>query len=199
MKARAQLLIDNLLDLSHLAFVHANSVAGGDIALDEPEVVEEDGRLQVWRIRRDVPLAGFAKFLLPNEEGRVWDTMLTDVYSPGFINAGGPWVWRAQPDGSRGEPLGKLNFVHIITPASPTETHYLGIVTRNFAIDNDELSAMLVAQSDVVRGEDVTALEAIEKVADRYGDPAKEVSIKVDEGAIVMRRRMRRMIAAEHG
>jgi vanillate O-demethylase monooxygenase subunit len=195
--ARAQLLIDNLLDLSHLAFVHARSVQGGEIALAPPETTEVEGRFAVTRSLRDIPVAGFEAFLMPDLEGRIWSELITEVYNPSLINAGGPWVWRTLPDGSRGDPIFKLNFVHAITPASPTETHYFGVVTRNFRLEDDQLSTMLVAQNNVVRSEDVTALEAIEKVVDQYGDAGREISIKPDEGAIIIRRRLRKMIEAE--
>lgn len=197
LRARVQLLIDNLLDLSHLAFVHGRSVQGGEIALSAPKVSETDGRFAVTRTLSDVPIPPFDAFLMPEREGRVWSELITEVYNPCLINAGGPWVWASSADSSRGEPLFKLNFVHAMTPASPNETHYFGAVTRDFRLDDDQLSAMLVAQNDLVRSEDVTALEAIEKVADRYGDPAREISIKPDEGAIILRRRLRKMIEAE--
>jgi phenylpropionate dioxygenase-like ring-hydroxylating dioxygenase large terminal subunit len=197
MKARAQLLIDNLLDLSHLAFVHIDTVGPAPIALTKAETNTDGGRLFVKRTMEDEPTTPFIAFLMPEAGDRVWNELITDFYSPGLINAGGPWVWKSRPDGSRGEAAGKLNFVHVITPESPNSTHYFGVLTRNFRLDDDELSMALAAQNDAVRREDIIVLEAIEQVVDRYGDAKREISVKADDGALMVRRSMRKLIAQE--
>lgn len=195
--ARAQLLIDNLMDLSHLAFVHVNSVGPADIALVQPDISRDGARLAVTRTHADIAKDGFAGFLMPDAPDRIWSALVTDFYGPGLINAGGPWVWRSGPDGERGDPVGKLNFVHAMTPEGPNSTHYFGVLTRNFRQDDDALSAMLAAQNDAVRAEDVAALEAIEKVVDRHGDVRREISVKPDSGALSIRRLIRSMIISE--
>jgi len=199
LQARAQLLIDNLMDLSHLAFVHVNSVGPAEIALLQPEITRDGDRLGVTRTTTDVPRDGFVTFLMPDAPDRIWSALVTDFYSPALINAGGPWVWGSTPDGARGEAVGKLNFIHAMTPAGPNRTHYFGVLTRNFRQDDDALSGMLSAQNDMVRDEDVTALEAIEKVVDRYGDIRREISVKPDAGALSVRRLIRKLILAETG
>lgn len=198
MQARAQLLIDNLLDLSHLAFVHTNTVGPAPIALAQAETTKDGSRLFVKRTMENEPTNPFISYLMPDAGDRVWNELITDFYSPGLINAGGPWVWRSLPDGSRGEAVAKLNFVHVITPESPHSTHYFGVLTRNFRLDDDDLSMAMAAQNDAVRREDMVALEAIEKVVDRHGDASREISVKADEGALMIRRWMRKLIAEEN-
>ena len=197
--ARAQLLIDNLLDLSHLAFVHANSTAGGEIALIPPEVREQGPRLQVVRTVPDGPGNALVQWLMPEAGDRSWVELVTDFYNPGLINAGGPWVWRSNPDGTRGPEVGRMNFVHAITPETPNSTHYFGVLTRNFRLNDETLTQRLIAQNDLVRSEDVIVLEAIEKVADRHGDPAREISVKTDMGGLLVRKKLKRMIDGETG
>ncbi len=198
MQARAQLLIDNLLDLSHLAFVHNKTVGPAPIALAQAETVREGSRLFVKRTMEDEPTTPFISYLMPDAGDRVWNELITDFYSPGLINAGGPWVWKSRPDGSRGEAVAKLNFVHVVTPEGPNSTHYFGVLTRNFRLDDDELSLAMAAQNDAVRREDIIALEAIEKIVDRHGDAKREISVKADEGALMIRRWMRKLIAEEN-
>ena len=66
LNARAQLLIDNLFDLSHLGFVHASIVGSGGIALVEPSIEEREGRLVVGRTYADAPTDDYHRFLYPH-------------------------------------------------------------------------------------------------------------------------------------
>jgi hypothetical protein len=182
--------------LSHLAFVHRKSVqqGAGELALARPFIRKIDGRFRVGRELLRVPFLPetLLGVLLPYETGCA-DLMLhTDFYNISLLNSSGPWMWRTNADGSRGESLGMFNFVHCITPETEYSTHYFGVLTRNFRIDDDELSDMLVRQNDNVRGEDRVMLEAIEQRGAYYGDPTREVSVFSDAGAL----RVRRMIQA---
>ena len=90
-----------------------------------------------------------------------------------------------------------LNFIHGITPETENSAHYFGIVTRDYLIEDDRLSALLVDQIDRVRAEDVVALEAVELEADSHASTQIEISTKVDEGALRARRILRKMIDAD--
>lgn len=202
MQARAALLVDNLFDLSHLAFIHAESIpGGGPISLVPPSIETAGGRLRVSRtiagmtigedslFNRSIPIA--------REKGSIHAMLYSDMYNPGLINASGPWMWESRDDGSRGEQIAKLNFIHGITPETDHSTHYFGIMSRDYMLDDDQLSAFLVSQTDRVRAEDVTILEHLEKEVDSYASTRIEISTKVDEGAIRARRILRKAIQAE--
>ena len=197
--ARAALLVDNLFDLSHIAFIHAKTLPGAEaLALISPvfEVASER-----FRVGRYIP--GFMAEpgtvvgdTMPIIVGRpVFATLHTDFYSPALINSSGPWADELV-NGGPGSPIGKLNFVHGITPETENSTHYFNVATRNFLLDDEDLSARLVSQTDRVRMEDVVALAAIEKIADRM-NAKHEISSKADEGALKVRRRLKAMIDAE--
>ncbi len=202
MQARAALLVDNLFDLSHLAFTHAESIPGaGPIAMVPPVIETEGGRLRVGRtisgftidesslFNRSVPIA--------RERGKIHALLYSEMYNPSLINASGPWMWEALDDGSRGARIARLNFVHGITPETDTTTHYFGIMTRDYMLDDDALSAFLVWQTDRVRAEDVKILEAMEQQISAYASTRIEISTKVDEGALKARRILSKAIEAE--
>ena len=197
--ARAPLLVDNLFDLSHIAFIHLESLPGADALALLPAVFEADS--ERFRVKRTI--AGFvaAKDTVVGQtmpaiaDRPVFVSLHTDLYTPALINSSGPWSYELDGDGA-GEPIAKLNFVHIVTPESATSTHYFGVVSRDYRLDDDALSATLVAQTDSVRSEDVTSLAQIEKVA-AGKDARREISTKADEGALKVRRRLRTLIDAE--
>ena len=54
-QARYTLLIDNLLDLSHASFIHADTIPGGEALASMPvQVTETDGSLTVRRLGRNI-------------------------------------------------------------------------------------------------------------------------------------------------
>ena len=197
--ARAPLLVDNLFDLSHIAFIHLESLPGAEALALLPAVFEADN--ERFRVKRTI--AGFvaAKDTVVGQtmpaiaDRPVFVSLHTDLYSPALINSSGPWSYELAGDGA-GEPIAKLNFVHIVTPESATSTHYFGVVSRDYRLDDEALSATLVAQTDCVRSEDVAWLAQIEKVANGK-DARREISTKADEGALKVRRRFRALIDAE--
>jgi phenylpropionate dioxygenase-like ring-hydroxylating dioxygenase large terminal subunit len=201
LKARAQLLIDNLFDLSHIAFIHANSFPPGtnDIALVKPFMKKMENVFRVGRWVRGVPFVPGAmhSLMLPDATGKADLLLHTDFYNVGFVNGSGPWMWRSNDDGSQGEELAKLNFVHCITPETEHTTHYFGVLTRNIRLNDDAFSKELMQQSDFIRGEDRAMLEEIESRGAVYGDPTKEVSVFSDAGAMRIRQMIQAMFKTE--
>lgn len=191
--ARYQLLIDNLMDLSHISFIHAKTVPdGGYIAKADVQITEEAGVFSVRRKFSQVPADGFVKFLHPDMEGDVDNMLTSDYFGPSLINAGGPYVTKPGEDGQR-----QMNFIHAITPETPHTTHYFNGVSRNFSLDNDGLSQMLLGQSDAVIAEDIHALEVLETQLRAGGGDRKEVSVLNDAGALQVRRILAGQIQAE--
>lgn len=199
MNARASLLVDNLFDLSHLAFIHSVSAPGGDKLVLIPPVMEEaEGRLRVSRYVSDIVIEEgslFAKMLpVAQNAGALLAHLHTEMYSPGLINASGPWLFRPGKGSAHGEMVASLNFVHGITPMSDTATYYFGVVTRNYHLEDEQLSSFLADQTDRVRAEDVTALEAVESALDETCTTRREISTKADEGAIKARSILRKLM-----
>lgn len=201
MQARAALLVDNLFDLSHLAFIHAESIpGGGPIAMVPPHMETVDGRLKVSRVLHDVVLDEDSLFnrSIPPAKGKAIDAWLySEMYNPCLINASGPWIWEASEAKMQGKPLAKLNFVHGLTPETDTSTHYFGIMTRDYMLEDDQLSSFLVWQTDRVRKEDVLVLESIEREIGKHGSTRSEISTKVDEGALKARRVLQKAISSD--
>lgn len=196
LKARAQLLIDNLFDLSHLGFVHADIVGDGGVqlAMVEPKIEENDGRLRVSRTLLDAPLDPYNQFLFPDAGPRIANVIETDMVGISLLNAGSAAWDGPTPESSL---LGNMNFIHGITPETEHSTHYWSILARDFRQDDQQLAAALRAQNIAVIQQDIDVLESIEKVIGEAPILPKELSIKTDAGALRARLRILQMIKAE--
>ena len=193
LKARFSLLIDNLMDLSHISFLHLKTIGRMDRATVAAEMSEVNGRVHVIRRTPNQPAEGFHRFLHPTCNGPVDLTLQSDFLAPGLINAGGPYSVMT----GTGEPVGRLNFVHGLTPETLHTTHYFPAVSRDFRLGDEGLSQALLAQERAVLAEDIPALEALEQAVQRNGNTRRELSVLADAGALRVRRRLIEMMKAE--
>lgn len=198
--ARAPLLVDNLFDLSHIQYIHAASLpqSGGMMAID-PEIENRNGRLRVTRKATNVPITpgGILERFFGPSDAPIFTEAHTEMFSPAVINAAGPWAWAMGDDGGPGAPIGMINFVHVITPETDNSLHYFYFETRDFRVDDTAFSDVIIAQMARVVQEDVTAIEAIERQADRPGLATREISTRADAGVMLARLYLRREIEKE--
>jgi len=196
MTARYPLLVDNLFDLSHLAFIHRSFVTETDIALVEPSIEDREGRLVVVRELINGPVDVLNRMLFPVLGERMSTRMETEMFGMSLIKAGGP-SWNGPT--TQGPVLGHQHFIHVLTPERETSTHYWALIDRDFRLEDDELSAMLVGGTTAIVQQDVDALEAIERILSdsQHRHLPREISMWPDQGAVRARRRLIQMIGAD--
>lgn len=190
--ARYGLLLDNLLDLSHEAYVHPTSIGTPEIA-HTPITVRTDGdKVYVQRVMVRVecpPL--FTKAMGLSTPIDRWQTVEYIAPSTIVVHVG------AAPAGTSHEPTHQLKIVNAITPAGDTRTSYFFGACRNFRIDDDSVTELLRTANHRVFAEDVEALEAQEAmVATDHGDQF-ECAVKCDGGVVHARRVIERLAEAE--
>ncbi len=190
---RYTLLIENLLDLSHVTFIHATSIPGGEAVAAIPVTVEEsEGSIRVVRRGENLPSNPLIRTQFTDQDGPVHQHFDAQYLSPALICTGGTMT-----DAASGRVLGTQNYIHLITPASPTQVHYFVCTARDFAIDNPALGEMQMAMGSRIQPEDVAAIEAIEQVLQSGATLPTEISARVDNGALKVRRRLEAQIRAE--
>jgi phenylpropionate dioxygenase-like ring-hydroxylating dioxygenase large terminal subunit len=199
MKGRSQLLVDNLMDLTHLPFIH-HQIPGGDVLLQTRFEIEE--RPASYRLKRltQSPWTGFHDMLFGANlafEGLSDMQSLTDFYGPELIRTSGPITTRI--DGLTSVPagIGVVYFIHGITPKTATSAHYFGLATRNFRLDDPALDALLSEMDPAVRAQDVTAIEAVERRLDQGVARQQELLAKADGPAIAVRKIIQKMLDKE--
>jgi len=188
------LALDNLMDLSHVEFLHSSSLGSSGMA---------SGSLTVNEISRGVE----ANRWMPGIEAPV---MLgkTMGYS-GMVDHWLDMTWLAgsnlllrvgltAPGASR-EAGREVNAYHLITPETTSSSHYFWGSCRNFGgRDAEEIEHQRAAVVRVFAEEDKPMFEACERMMD--GEEfwsLKPVLIASDAGAVRMRRVLQRLIAAE--
>ncbi|WP_293903720.1 hypothetical protein [Phenylobacterium sp.] len=197
--ARAQLLIENLFDQSHIEFVHPSTL-GNAAARPDPiatEMVETETRFSVWRTVPPMAADDSSRAVFDGLGDYLMARIRVELLGVSLVNSVGSQTFNATADGQMLDLLGEMNFLHGVTPETATSTHYFTAAARNFARDADGISAALMARNDGVVDQDIAVLEAVERHLDALGDVRAEVTFASDAGAMQVRRRMERILTQD--
>lgn len=198
------LIIDNLLDLSHVAYVHNSTIGNAPVA--ENAVVKTtagNGTVRITREMVNVPVARtYAEF---GPYKRLFDRwQLSEYTPPGYflINNGCAPPNSATGDDSRLHGPGEWGFqvYHCITPQDERHTHQFWAIAYANATIAPAARAEFNRQHHQVIAEDVAIYEAQQCALDTSGDGVSAedvrscISIQADAGLL----QARRMIARLH-
>lgn len=189
---RYQLLNDNLLDLTHLGFLHGGSIGTEENAsTPEQRIVEERG----IKSRREMTDAACPPLMAEaaRYSGPVDRVSAMTFFAPGF-HAGidDTFVAASQP-ARAGESIHSAKVFHSVTPATRHETNYFFALGGTSEAQVDALKTALWPVLD----EDIFATEEIEKIIQRSGELPPELMVRSDATTVEGRRIIQRMIDAE--
>jgi vanillate O-demethylase monooxygenase subunit len=196
-KCNYEMLNDNLLDLSHLAYVHRRTL-GGDPEIHfnaQMETTHTEGSVKVIRRMPDCePPPTYLRMV--ELKGRI-DRWQEIEFFPGLITlySGGVDVGTGAYEGRR-EGGFQLRLFDAVTPESETSTLNLFCLGHNFRVNEPDVTNRLFAEFGNVLAEDIRVLEAQQA---RLGNPASDsfVNLSVDAPGILARRLLARMGARE--
>jgi phenylpropionate dioxygenase-like ring-hydroxylating dioxygenase large terminal subunit len=189
------LIADNLLDLSHDQFLHAN-YHKKDAFLTTPHEVFQEGTAVVSsrKVMNAVASDAFSASLPdPSMPVDQWKIMRWEA--PGYFLLDVGVRPSNDPDGVA---LRKCN-AHILTPATETSTNYFFVNARNYQQDDTRLDAQLREWQRVGFGEqDKPMIEAIQRGmgSDDLFD-LDPVFLSVDGAALRARRQLTKLIQAQ--
>jgi len=191
LKSNYQFLIDNLLDLTHVIYVHKKTLAGDPREATTPTKTERlpDGvRVGRWLIDF-VPPPLYAK--AGNFTGNVdrWQFATWTPPSTVYLDVGCAKTGTGAPAGDRSQGI-SIWSSHLVTPETETTSHYLFCFARNFAVGDGDMSKLLYEGSKATFLEDADMLEAVQ--ANRCGGSLDGL---VDIGADAAQLQARRMLA----
>ena len=194
-------ITDNLLDPSHVAWVHPTSFAGqGSDETPMATTIREDGSAEdgvtVWRWMMDTEPAPFYAPYLPFE-GNTDRKQQYEVRYPSlalikafFCPAG---------TGGEGQPLHPDTFVmdsyNFLTPVDDTHTRYFWFQQRNVFPNDKDVDERFAASVLFAFTEDKRILGAVQAGLDNMTTP--NINLRSDSGGVRFRRRLNQMIAAE--
>lgn len=194
-KYRYDILIDNLLDLSHANYLHEGSFSSGEPEGAKTEVSTLDNSVTVTRSEWGAPVPPFAKTQL--EGVPKIDSVVRIEWFPSQVIR---FNLRLKPAGQPLDSDDALNaqFYHIGTPADAGETHYFLGVTRFGGKDSEADAVVARRQLSVINREDGPMLEAVDEImAQRDFMTMQPLILPVDKGAIQVRRVMKKLLKAE--
>ena len=183
-------LHENLLDLTHLSYLHANSFGTSDYAKAPFEPVIAQGRFALVRTVMPTTLppvwAQTTGLAGRDQAARV---ARSEFLGPGLHEVTARFYDCTLPESQRREYM--IRTAHTPTPETATSTHYFIVHGRGFAPGDDAMTRFMHEQLFVAFNEDVTGLALQEQAL--AGTPQEELyefSVLADGPAVAMRRYM---------
>ena len=199
LKADYRLLVDNLLDLTHVSYIHRDTIAGDPKEALVPVTTtrEEDSiRVERWMLGFSAPpmYARARKFDGPVDRWQLirWRAPSVVTLDIGCADAG-----TGAPEGDRSRGISMWSN-HIITPETDGSTHYHWCFARNFRLGDDEVSEVFAQGGLQTFMEDVVVLEEQQKTIRKIGD-RPVVDVNIDNAPLQFRRILGDLIGAEQG
>ena len=155
------LIADNLLDFSHLPYVHPTTLGGSeDFAKVQPKVerTERGVRITRWTINTEPPafVQKVHKF-----EGKVDRWNIYDFIAPGILlmDSGLAPTGTGAPEGRRVNAI-EVRSCQALTPERDDSTHYFFALPHNFSIDRPEVTTSIHQSLITAFAEDRAIVEA---------------------------------------
>jgi vanillate O-demethylase monooxygenase subunit len=193
-RAHYQLITDNLLDPTHVSYVHT-STFGTQAVAEIPVQVKHQGRtVSVTRHIPDSPPAPFfAK--VGRFTGNVdrWQVYSLNLPSTAVVDAG------SKPSGidAAAEAASvRINSYNFITPETDRSSFYFYFQLRNFAPNDESMTALMNDQFAKAFHEDKVVLEDIQSMIDSSGEEP-HFNLAIDNASVRARHMLERLIAAE--
>lgn len=194
-KCDYRLINDNLLDLSHETYIHKHTVGNGSVA-DSPVVTNVVGG-RIVRAHREMPDIEPPPFFaaMQGHAGRINRWQVAIYMAPGFNMTEAAFH-------AVGTDRATQSFIarplHLVTPETDRTAHYFWCLSRNFRLDDEELSKQLFAGVEQTFNEDRELLELQQKRLEAENMPQiPQMAVKVDIAPVQGRRLLGDMIQRE--
>jgi vanillate O-demethylase monooxygenase subunit len=191
------LLVENLLDTTHLPFLHPTTLGTDAFARSEFEVKREGDRITVARYLMNELPAPFHKQMGGFPDGMKVDRwQIAQFGPPSFVKldvgSAPAGAGARQGDRSKGMNMWNLN---AITPQTEKSAHYFYAQAYNFKLDQRWISDLVRSQVTKAFLEDMAMIKAQQINMDLGASPV--VNLGQDKAWIAMRQIVDRLIAEE--
>jgi len=190
-------LHENLLDLSHLSYLHGKTFGTPDYARAPSRHESDDGRGR-FSVSRDVvptrlpPVWGEPTGLMGIDAARI---ARSEFLSPA-AHVVHVRFWAVDlPESDR--PDQQIKTAHLVTPETMTSTHYFIYHARNFAVNDAQVTVTMQEQLSAAFREDVEGLEAVERLVQMSEPNPLEISFAADKAGTAMRRYLKKRAERE--
>lgn len=195
-KANYLLLVDNLLDLTHIAFVHAD-ILGNPEVMVQPSAATEIGERSVVekRLTANVPAVPAWKIAFNDYDKPVdmWMDMYWEAGSNMILDVGVTAAGRPRDEG-----VGIMG-LDCLTPETETTTHYFYGAAHKYRRDEPAITSFWMQAIDYAFGQDKRMVEAVQANMGSDWDILRmhPIANKADRAALQARRIVERLVALE--
>jgi phenylpropionate dioxygenase-like ring-hydroxylating dioxygenase large terminal subunit len=198
-KANCQLVVDNLLDLSHIAFVHRRTVGNASSVVADVSTKIKGDSVSVDTWIWDQPPVPLWQKAFDNYPHHVDHWLNMRWQPPGFffMDVGVKPVGASREDG-----IFSLTS-HILTPGDERTTYYFWCSTRQPTFGDRVIDRNFSSAVDFTFHEDAAIIEEQQQRLDEFGikDMSEDyhfpLSVNSDKGALQARKIMQRLLADE--
>ena len=196
-EANYLLLVENLLDTTHLPFLHPTSLGTDAFAKSEFEVSREGDRIKVARwLMNELP-APFHKQMGGFPDGMKVDRwQITQFGPPSFVklDVGSAPAGAGAREGDRSQGMNMWN-LNAITPETEKTAHYFYAQAYNFKLDQRWIADLVRSQVTKAFLEDMAMIKAQQQNMDL--GPSPVVNLGQDKAWLAMRQIVDRLIKEE--
>jgi vanillate O-demethylase monooxygenase subunit len=198
-KANYELIIDNLLDLSHTSYLHEGILGNADTVESDIAVEQENEDIVVSRHATNVTAPGMFAQFMPSDPGRVdkftrmrWMppstmSLLTGICTPGAV-----------PESGTG-----YHAIHMLTPETDSTTHYFftavrfNVQTADEALNREIQDKISTTRRFAFEEQDAPVIEAQQLMIDSAHDAVDPLILAIDVGPVRYKRILQKKIAGE--
>ena len=198
-KANYMMMIDNLMDLSHLAYVHTKTIGGSPNAHANAQVdatPTDNGVHYVRWMLNSPPPPTYVKAL--GFQGKIDRWQEFEYVAPSSV-----LQWTGAIDAGKGAQENQdqdgfhIRLFHSATPETETSFHYFWSTANGYRTDDPQATQDFYDEVYPTFLEDKVIMEAQQERLNL--DPERElVAIRADRALILARRAIRRLIEAEY-
>ena len=198
-KANYELIIDNLLDLSHTCYLH-EGILGNQDTVDSEITVEQDGEdMIVGRHASNATAPGLFAILMPSTPERVDKFTRMRWMAPSNLRlVTGICKLGAHPESGTG-----YHAIHMLTPESDKTTHYFFTAVKfNVLTADDQVNAEIQDKISTTRRfafeeQDAPVIEAQQEIIDAAQTSVDPVILAIDVGPVRYKKILQQLIHAE--
>jgi vanillate O-demethylase monooxygenase subunit len=181
-----QLLVDNLLDLSHAAYIHPGTIGDRSVAETPPAVHSAGEKVVLERQMFDVNAPPFFRTLhgYSDKIDRMHRIEFTPPANIVILSS-------CVPPGTNDFNSAKAMSYYVlngITPATEKSVHHFWAVNRNFLVEDEALTRGFQEQSARTFVEDVEVLEAQQRRIDSADPAFRWFDVNNDQAGVAARR-----------
>lgn len=198
-KANYELVVDNLLDLSHTCYLHEGILGNADTVESEITMEREGDDVIAGRHATNCVPPGMWAMLWPDHPERVdkfsrirWMAPSTLRLFVGICEMGKPF-----------ESGSGYHAIHMLTPETDRTTHYFftavrfGVKTTDDALNREIQAKIAKMRRFAFEEQDAPVIEAQQLVIDDSDIPLDPINLSIDVGPVHYKRVLQKMIAAE--